>query len=214
VCQWALAAAVVALVASPALAQRRGGRGQGQRITSLLLLGNESVQKDLKLSDDQIKDVKAAAKKAQEARQGLQDLDREERTKKIQEIAKESDKAVTKILKDDQKKRLKQISLQVQGARAFADAAVAKELKLTADQKKKIKAIQDDAQKEITEARQDAGDDRQALQKKIAEIRKSTNDKAMKELTDDQKTKWKEMTGKKFEGTINFGGRGRRRGGQ
>src|SRR5215813_8969048 len=98
VCRWALAVAVEALVASPAQAQRRGGgRGQGARMSSLMLLGNESVQKDLKLSDDQVKEVKEAAKKAADARQGLQDLDRAERTKKIQEITKESDKAVAKI---------------------------------------------------------------------------------------------------------------------
>jgi hypothetical protein len=183
-------------------------------MSSLVLLGNESVQKDLKLSDDQVKEVKDAVKKATEARQGLQDLDREERTKKIQEITKESDKAVAKILKKDQAKRLKQIALQVQGARAFADAAVAKELKLTDDQKKKLRAIQTEAQTALRDARQDAGGDREALQKKIREINKDTFDKAMKELTDDQKTTWKKMTGKKFEGTITFGGGGRRRGGQ
>jgi len=173
----------------------------------LLLLNQESVQKELKLSKDQIKDVKSAWGKQMEAFRGLQDVDEEERPKKIQEIAKEGDKAVAKILKKDQTKRLKQITLQVQGAQAFADPAVAKELKLSDEQKKKIKGIQDAAQKEMREAFQDAAGDQEELQKKMGEIRKSTNDKTMKLLTDDQKKTWKKMTGKKFEGKLNFFGR-------
>jgi hypothetical protein len=179
-----------------------------------MLLTQESVQKDLKLSDDQVKQLKDVATKANEARQGLRDIeDRAERTKKAQEIAKESETAVAKILSKDQTKRLKEITLQVQGARAFANAAVAKELNFTDDQKKQLKAIQDDAQKAMQEARQDAAGDREAMAKKMAEINQSTNEKAAKVLTDEQKTKWKEMTGKKFEGKITLGG-GRRRGGQ
>jgi hypothetical protein len=208
---WLLAAAAVAVLASPALAQR--GRG-GFRMPTLMLLNQESVQKELKLSKEQTKKVKAAAAKQMEAFQGLRDVDEEERPKKIQEIMKEGDKAVKDILKKDQAKRFKQITLQVQGPQAFADDAVAKELKLTADQKKKIKTLLSDAQEKRQEAFQDAAGDFQAAQKKVAEINKETTEKVMKELTDDQKTTWKKMIGKKFEGKLSFGPPRRRGGGQ
>jgi hypothetical protein len=207
-CQWFLAVALVAVLVSPALAQGRRGRGQF-RMPGLLLLNQESVQKELKLTKDQIKEVKKGWEKQLQAFQGLQDVDEEERPKKMQEIAKDGDKAVAKILKKDQAKRLKEITLQIQGAGAFSDPEVVKALKITDDQKKKIKTIQDDAQKAGREAREDAAGDQEAFQKKLAEIRKDTNAKVMKVLTDDQKKEWKKMTGKKFEGKLDFFGRRR-----
>src|SRR5438105_436365 len=64
---------LVALLVLPVLAQRqRGGFGRFV-IDGTMLLGNEGVQKELKLSDDQRKDLKTAneafRKAAQQARE-------------------------------------------------------------------------------------------------------------------------------------------------
>jgi hypothetical protein len=45
----------------------------------------------------------------------------------------------------------------------------------------------------------------------MAELRKSTNEKVLAVLTDEQKTKWTELTGAPFTGEIRLGGEGQRR---
>jgi Spy/CpxP family protein refolding chaperone len=206
-----VALAIGALVTPAALGQR-GGRGGGGGFGTVALLGQKSVQKELNLTDDQMKTVTELQAKAREARQGLRNLSREERRAKMQELAKADEKAVADLLKPEQVKRLKQISLQLRGASAFANEEVAKALTLTDEQKEKLKAIQDETGKAIRELFQGGGD-RTEMRKKITELRKGANEKAMALLTDDQKTKWKEMTGTPFKGEITFGGRGRRGGG-
>jgi Spy/CpxP family protein refolding chaperone len=201
--QVVLAAAVLALVASPALAQRRpmgGGFGLGPAF----LLTQESVQKELKLSDDQLKKVKDLGEKMREARGKLRDLDREEARKKMQELTKENEKALADILSKDQGKRLKEISLQLQGGRAFANAAVAKELNITDEQKKQIQDINTKSREEIMNIFQGEGS-REEKTKKMAEHTKAVQEKLMKVLTDEQKKKWKDMTGKPFKGQLTFG---------
>src|SRR6516165_7609071 len=95
--QFVLAAAVVALVASPALAQRQRQGGGGRQgggfggMSQSLLLTQESVQKELKLTPDQVTKVKDMAEKQRGALQGLQGLSQEERRAKMQEMAKEND---------------------------------------------------------------------------------------------------------------------------
>jgi Spy/CpxP family protein refolding chaperone len=206
-----LVAAVVALVASPAMAQRqRQPRGGGFGGPAFLLT-QESVQKELKLSDDQVKKIKDVGEKSREAFGKLRDLDREERTKKMQEINKETTKALSTILSKDQAKRLKEISLQRLGARAFSNAEVAKELNITDEQKKQIQDINAATREEMTKIRQGEGS-REEKAKKVAEYTKTVQAKLMKVLTDEQQKKWKTMTGKPFTGEIRspFGG-GRRR---
>src|SRR5262249_42296862 len=166
----------------------------------------KSVQDELKLTEDQTKTVAEASRKQMTARQSLRDLEGAEREKKTQELNKEAEKVVADTLKPEQAKRLKQISLQQQGAQAFNNPEIAKELNITDEQKQKIKTIQEDAMKEMRTLFQPGGDRTEAM-KKIQELNKATNDKVMGVLTADQKTKWKEMTGEPFKGEIRFGGR-------
>jgi Spy/CpxP family protein refolding chaperone len=207
--------AVAALIVSSALAQQPGrqrqGAGGGGGMSSVQLLGQKSVQEELKLTDDQVKKVTDLTQKQRELFRGVQDLSQEERAKKMQELQKENQKAVADILKPEQAKRLKQITLQLRGGRALTDPEVAKELGLTAEQKQKVKEIQDETAKETAKLR-DAGLDRQEAAKKRQEITKSSNEKLTGILTADQKTKWKEMTGEPFKGEIRpLGGAGGRR---
>jgi Spy/CpxP family protein refolding chaperone len=179
-----------------------------------MLLAQESVQKELKLTPDQITKVGDAAKKQQEARLALpRDLAPEERRKKSEELNKETEKSVADILKPDQAKRLKQITLQQAGAAAFAREDVAKELNISAEQKQKLNDIQAAARKERQDLFQGGGGLNEESRKKMAEITKNTNEKAMSVLTAEQKTKWNEMTGEPFKGEIRFGppGGGNRR---
>ncbi len=115
---------------------------------------------------------------------------------------KESDKLVADILKPDQAKRLQQIRLQQRRSRAFADEAVAKELNLTDDQKKKLREIQEDSGRQLRDLFGGGGGGGQnaEMRQKMEELAKETETKSVAVLTPEQKTKWTEMQGAPFKG--------------
>jgi Spy/CpxP family protein refolding chaperone len=195
---WVAALIVTAIVAGPALAQDkpRFGGGFGQ-FGSLMLLGQESVQKELKLSDEQVSKVKELGEKQRESFRDFQNLSREER----QARTKEMEKAVTDLLKPEQAKRLKQISLQQRGGGALTDEEVQKTLNLSAEQVEKVRAIEQDGRAAMKELFQPGGDPQEGF-KKMQEFRKTQNEKFLNVLTPDQKTKWKELVGEEFKGEI------------
>ena len=199
----ALAVCTVALSASPALAQGRGGFGGG----GAMLLVNKGVQEELKVTEDQASKLTTLSEelggKQREAFQGLQDLSQEERREKMTELQKtmqaEIKKGLADILKPEQAKRFEQIQTQAMGVNAFSQPKVGEALKITADQKEKVKEITDAQQASMQEIRQSAGDDREGTMKKINELRKESFEKAAALLTVEQKTAWKDLTGAPFE---------------
>jgi Spy/CpxP family protein refolding chaperone len=200
--QITLVAAVVAMTAGPALAQQRqrqrpgggfGGFGGGV----LYLLGQKSVQEELKLSEEQTKKVTELAEKQRANRGDFQGLSREEIQKKMAERSKEQNDALAKILDAKQLKRARQISLQQQGARAVMGEEVAKALKITDEQKTKIREIQTKAAEEMRGLR-----GQEDARTKIQEITKTTNEKVLGLLTAEQKKTLKEMQGEPFKGEI------------
>jgi hypothetical protein len=204
----AAALVMVALASTSASAQqqpqRRPGGGGGFGANPMMLLGQESVQQELKLTADQIAKVKEHQQKAAGNFQAFAGLTPEERQKKFQEMAQENEKFLGDVLKPEQKKRLDQIVLQQRGGDALTDPKVQQAVGITDDQKEKIKAIQDDFRKTMGELRQSFGQggDRQEMAKKMQEMRTANNDKLLKLLTDDQKKKFEELTGPKFTGKI------------
>jgi hypothetical protein len=196
----------VALIAGPAAAQGQG-RGMFGRGGLGQLLGNASVQQELKLDDKQVEKAKELADKTGEEMRGkfqdLQGLDQEERRTKMQEINREMNASVLKsageFLKPEQIDRLKQISYQVRGPQAFADPEVAKKLNLTDSQKSDIQEIQQESMQEIRPLFQELQNDREGTMKKINEIRKQTLTKAEAKLNDEQRKTWKELLGAPFE---------------
>jgi hypothetical protein len=199
---------VIALLAGPALAQGPGrgfGMFGGGGIS--MLIGNESVQKELKLDDKQVEKAKELAeqnmKKFRDAREEFQNLDQEERRTKMQALGKEinesTEKAIGEFLKPEQITRLHQISNQARGAMAFTDPEVAKKLHLTDSQKSEIQTIVEEAGREVREIFQQSQGDREAAMKKFAEHRKETLAKVTAKLNDEQQKTWKEMIGAPFE---------------
>jgi hypothetical protein len=195
------------VLTGPAWAQGRGfGMFGGGGPAGLV--SNKSVQKELGLTEDQAKKateaVNAVRQKHQDDFAGLRDLEGEERAQKAQQLMKtvgdEQMKSIADILSADQIKRLKQISLQTRGAQAFADPEIQKDLKLTDDQKDKIKTINDDARQEMGALFSGGGGfGDPETQKKMAALRKETLEKVTAVLEDSQKKSWKEMTGNPFE---------------
>jgi Spy/CpxP family protein refolding chaperone len=208
-CKVSLSMALVALLASPALAQRRPGGGFG--FGGQNLLTNKSVQEELKLSKEQkdkIEEVgKANREKFQKFREESRDLKEDERNQKRQALVKETTEALNKAaeLSNDQKKRLAEITLQqsvrFRGPAAFSSEDVQKQLKLNDDQKDAIKTILKETEDKVKEETKDL-DPRQDF-RKVMEIRQKLNKEAMgtvaKKLTKDQKETWTKMLGEPFE---------------
>ena len=203
-----LSVGMVAILAGPALAQGQGrggfGGGMGGPVN---LLGNPSVQKELKIDDAQKEKVTALVTETREKmtdlRDKLTDLQGQERFTKQQELSKPINEAALKsaasFLKPEQIKRLHEIEIQQRGATALSDPVIAKKLGVTDEQTTKVKSILADQQSEMQEIRQSAGQDFQAAMPKIQALRKETNTKVMALMTEDQKKTWKEMTGEPFE---------------
>jgi Spy/CpxP family protein refolding chaperone len=214
--QFTLAAAVVAIAVSPALAQEQqrqplDGYGSG---VLLLIHTQKSVQEELKLSDEQVKKVTELWEQATK-RPNFQGLSRKEIQQKLAERNKAVYEAVAKILDAKQHKRAKQIALQrelkKQHGLSFTlnNKEVAKALEITDEQKDKLREIRT---KELEDSR-GLGFDEEG-RKKREEIRNATNEKVNAVLTAEQKTKLKNLQGEPFKGKIDFrqffGGRDQR----
>jgi hypothetical protein len=219
----ALAFGLVAVLAAPVMAQGRGGFGGGMGMGGPAnLLANPGVQKELKLTPEQVEKATALStatrEKMTELRSSLEGLEGQERMAKQAELMKpiteENTKKIKGFLKDEQYTRLTQIDLQQRGvAGALADKELAKKLSVSDEQTTKIRTLMTDMQAEAREIQQSAGDDRQAAMQKVTSLRAETNKKVLALLSDDQKKTWKEMTGEPFTGPPMQGGRPGARGG-
>ena len=131
----------------------------------------------------------------------------EEREKKLNEHKKMALEKLAKHLKEvlepEQLKRLRQVTLQVEGAFALGQDDVRKELKITQEQMMKFAAIVQELHKKveplIKEAPRNRGASRKRSDRKSSRFAKEQGQKLEAVLTDDQRKQWKEMLGPKFE---------------
>jgi hypothetical protein len=127
---------------------------------------------------------------------------------------KEADTKVLALLTEDQKKRSRQIQIQLSGLNAFLDEAVATELGLRASQKRDIEELQEkmnEANRSTFMRARNQEISMEDAQKTNEANSKIALEEAMKLLNDEQKTKFAEMSGPKFEAQPQP--RGRRGGG-
>jgi Spy/CpxP family protein refolding chaperone len=212
----ALAAGVLMLTTGGVNAQqgkRPGGPGGmmgSMRAGGMMLLLNKGVQEELKLTEEQTKKLKEAGEKAMEAFGGLRDKNEEERKEAMKKMGDDSKKMLTELLKPEQYNRFKQIERQQAGIAMFADEEVQEKVKLTDEQKEKIKGIADEARKDGEDLRKTANAGNFAeIMKKGQALRKEATEKALATLTDAQKKTVKELLGEPFELKMEgFGGLG------
>ena len=120
-----------------------------------------------------------------------------------------------------QKKRLKEISLQVQGTRALTTDAVVQELGISDSQKEKINKAQEEARTKQREAFRKLFSgggkrpSREEMTKKFREMREQSDKAVLSVLTKSQLAKFEKMKGKPFDTSklqrSFFGGRRRGR---
>src|SRR5260370_22515102 len=117
------------LLTSMALVMAQGFRGFGGGGGGNLLK-NQSVQKELKLTDDQIAKIEAVVKQVDDKFKEKRDTtkkieDKQQRFEKFGELQKKISSEILKdlsdVLKPDQSKRLKQIQLQLRQSMVFQD---------------------------------------------------------------------------------------------
>ena len=198
----------LALLCTPAFAQGQGrGFGGGMMGGGPMMLGNPSVQKELKFTEEQTSKAQTAMTEIREAHQDEMtalrspDVDQAERMTKMTALNKTMTTEAIKALSltETQVKRYTQISLQTRRAQAFTDPEVASKLKITDDQKKQIQELVQDSGAKSREIFQANQDDRAEAMKQVQALQKETGSKVMALMTADQKKAWKEMTGEPFE---------------
>jgi len=215
----ALAVAVVVSSATLASAQQRGRGGFGNfmrvpGIDRLMLLNQEPVRKELKLSADQETSVRELAEEARselmEFMSGVRELSPEERTEKAAELRAELAKSVegllTKVdgvLQAPQKERLKQLSVQQRGAfGSLQDPEVQTALKLSDEQKKKVETLVEEsrpARGQGAGGGGGGGGDREAARERFQAMQKERNEKALGILSAEQRAELEKMQGPKFD---------------
>jgi Spy/CpxP family protein refolding chaperone len=199
----------------PAMAQppagRPGGPFGGRFGGPMLMLGllrNQQVQQELKLTDQQKQQLEQLGEQWREKMRGLRDLPPEERRQKVEGMRAEVEKQLSKVLNEQQMKRLKQIALQVEGYAALERPEVAEQVGLTKEQRQKIRDILRQAAEKRREAFQQGQGDRQAVFQRMREIRQWVDGEIEKLLTPEQKKKWQELVGAPFKFEGGFGGFG------
>jgi hypothetical protein len=172
---------------------------QPQQPSVLGPLGIPDVQKELKLSEEQISKLKDALNKFQEKHRDdfakLQKMSPEEQQKKIMAINEDHTKVITSVLDAKQWKRFKQIQWQSDPIGSLQDPDLQKELKLSDDQKKKIDSVLNDANKKMQEMMRSGERSPEKYQAFYKDIEKKANDV----LTEEQQKNLKELKGPPFQ---------------
>ena len=162
-----------------------GGRGMGP-VSMTQLATVDKVQQALKLKDEQKSKIETINKESRdEMRKAYQDgnVDPEKRQKMMEATSAK----LKEVLDGGQQKRLMGIFIQVNGMASIMDPAVAKELKITDEQKTKLR-------EEMRGMREGRGEN------VSPEDRKAKAEKMVKSvLTDEQQKKLEELKGEKVD---------------
>lgn len=167
------------------------------------LLGEPAVQRELRMTDAQVSAVQARMP-------GLLMIgdtppDPEQVEAEHQRRMAAFEQAVARILSEDQLKRARQISLQLEGAPALDRAEVADPLGLTPEQRKQVAEIlrtSEEKMQAVMEAAIPGSAPPAAIMAAItqAEVLRNAADKALLGLlTEPQQQRWKSLMGQPFQ---------------
>ena len=179
-----------------------------QTLQGSFVVFRAKVQEDLKLSKEQEEKMEEYLKERIgdamgffQKIDGLKGEEREKALKAYRPKAQEKLAAFLKeTLKDDQRKRLRQLELQREGALALwhGDPEIGKTMKITDEQRKQFMAVVLDMQKKIGPLIKEAqsGGDPQEIGPKVMKIRREHEGQIEALLNDAQKKQWTKMLGK------------------
>lgn len=172
----------------------------------IMLVRQKPVQEDLQTTPEQNKKIHAFADQQWKKVNEMKALNDAERDRRFEEMARANQRFLKNTLKPKQCRRLNQIAMQTAGLLWVMRSDVAAELNLRDEQKRKIRALHREARKEAVEAlRSNNG---AVEEQKFRELRQKDHKRLMSVLTDEQKSKWKQMTGAPFRRELHFGPQG------
>jgi serine/threonine protein kinase len=146
-------------------------------------------------------------------------LSPEDRRTRLLDVARENDARARAVLRPEQLARLRQIDLQMKGPFAFRDPAVVAALKLTPEQQDRIKLIEADRVFGMHPEggpggpRKDGPRGPGGPRKNFNDMHRPDMERVLAVLTDEQRQRWRELTGRPFNGRRPFGAPGGRFGG-
>jgi hypothetical protein len=194
-----LSAFLLLTPASTAHAQRRGRGGLRPGEVSLArLLTVEAVQNELKLSEKQKATAAEINDSLTEERHKLFKevaKDSHERTKKVAELEERTSSKVNKLLDDSQRKRLREILVQVNGAVELTKKNIQEELGITSEQRKNLSEISHENEKARREALANYEGDKTA---KMVELQREADKKLLDVLTEKQREQFEKLKGTKL----------------
>jgi Spy/CpxP family protein refolding chaperone len=179
-----------------------------------MTLGRADVQDELKLTNAQKAEVNDLVKQFNAAMREFPNLEMaanaEEANEIIQshqnKIQKKFDPLVTKALNDDQNKRLNQVTLQLASPDILLSEKIAKELKLTDDQKSKMQGLIDTMLEMVMELQPPIvviqGETPPPMPKQNPEVPKmfaKAKQQCLKLLNKEQSELWKQLIGPEFK---------------
>ena len=163
------------------------------------VLSLPDVQKELKLSEEQIGKLKEALGKVRDKYKDdftkFAQMSPEEQKKKMKELSKDGNKVMAGILDAKQLKRFRQIEWQMAGVGALGDPQLQEELKLNDEQKKKLDGVFKDAEKRMQEMIRSRESSPEKFQAFFKDLEKKANDM----LSEEQQKNLKELKGPPFQ---------------
>ncbi|MCS7047514.1 MAG: protein kinase, partial [Gemmataceae bacterium] len=174
------------------------------------LLAQKSVLDDLNVRGKQrakVAELTARfAKQWADAREDISRVPPAERSRLALERARKNDADVNAVLSPAQQERLRQIALQLEGPSAFYQPEVIAALRLTHEQRERIRTVHEETSfewfKTIREIKE-AGIPLPTLDPGVRPVTK----RILAELTEEQRQRWAELIGRPFTGRLTqFGG--------
>jgi hypothetical protein len=172
------------------------------------LLTNKGVQRELKLNGTQSEKVAKlaadVAAKGHAAAQEFQGLPEAERRQKMSALmtatCNEAMSTLRGLLTTEQSRRYDQIVLQQQGIMAFADPVIEGKLKLSGEQKERLRDLARGFHDEMrTLSRSASPGTMSEVHERGMALHRKALDQAVALLSTEQKATWKELAGEPFE---------------
>jgi Spy/CpxP family protein refolding chaperone len=204
----AVAFAIVIMLVTVASAQRRERRIAIPRlIVEVWALSSEAVQKELKLTDQQLTQLEPLIEESRpDLPRGWSKLPEPERSAAISEVRKKGHEANVKalaVLDDTQRARLKQLRYWIAAERVLLINEVADELMITSDQRAQFSVITMATADKLKETdnfpRGEDAQERIKRAQRFREIQRSAGPEYLKVLTADQKAQLEKLRGSAFD---------------
>jgi hypothetical protein len=163
------------------------------------LLNRDDVEDDLGLTVEQRSSLtdlhQVLERQRQDGFPAFVRLTPEERQQRSIDEARAKEAALDKLLTPQQQRRLGQVALQLKpGLSAFHDAEIVADLKLTAEQKERLRAIEAEAFFPGPDRRKRPGEPGNRPEREF----RAVTGKFLAVLTEEQARRWKDLTGEPF----------------